>query len=63
MSGAARADSAAAAGAFGGGPRHKVHTHTTNSAVATAVTAMKMAISASLIMPNTLQGRSGDWGD
>jgi hypothetical protein len=53
---------AVAAGAFGGDPRHKVHAHTTNSAAATAVTAMKMAISASLIMPNTVAGPIGRLG-
>ena len=44
-----------------GGPRHKVHAHTISSAAATAVTAMKMAVNASLIMPNTVAGPIGDW--
>jgi hypothetical protein len=45
-----------------GGPRHKVHAHTISSAAATAVTAMKMAVNASLIMPNTVAGPIGRLG-
>ena len=45
-----------------GGPRHKVHAHTISSAAATAVTAIKMAVNASLIMPNTVAGPIGRLG-